>query len=81
MKKEDKVFVALGVFTAALLVMIFGGAFWWFIGWLEATVLNVFYPHDYPAWAFGLGTALIFWFISLLKKTNKPLNLSASDGR
>ena len=75
---EDKLAMGCASFIASLVARVILASVY---GWIAYLVFDAFFSHDFSVWPFIGSTALIYAFLNLARKENKPLGLSASDNR
>ena len=76
--REDRLAEGCAVFLIKLIGLV-GSSF--IYGWIAYLVFDAFFSHDFSVWPFIGSVALIYAFLNLARKENKPLGLSASDNR
>ena len=75
---EDQLAAGCAVFIIRLVGLVISSFIY---GWIAYLVFDAFFSHDFSVWPFIGSTALIYAFLNLARKENKPLVLSASDNR
>ena len=75
---EDQLAAGCAVFIIRLVGLVISSFIY---GWIAYLVFDAFFSHDFSVWPFIGSTALIYAFLNLARKENKPLGLSASDNR